>query len=208
MRRKFKEDEINLTSLNNLPGKTISLASAIQYLDLLPIVKKYLESKGKKVIINKGSYYPGQVLGCQSFAFDKNADTLLLLADGKFHARGNSLDLGREIFIFDSRKLEIFSNQEIEKLNERKKKAIDKFIMNPKIGLLISTKKGQFYPKYLEIKEKLEKQGKKVYVFETDSINLQELENFPLNIYINTACPGLSLDSDKIVNLKDVLSFI
>jgi hypothetical protein len=37
---------------------------------------------------------------------------------------------------------------------------------------------------------------------------LQELDNFSLNIYINTACSGLCLDSDKIVNLRDIVSFI
>jgi diphthamide biosynthesis enzyme Dph1/Dph2-like protein len=80
--------------------------------------------------------------------------------------------------------------------------------MNSKVGLIISLKKGQYFKDWKKIKEKLEKKGKKVYVFETENINLQELDNFPLNIYINTACSGLSLDSDKIVNLRDVIEFL
>lgn len=208
MRRKFNDADINFSELDILSGKTISLASTIQYLDLIPKVKSYLEKQGKKVIIKKGSFYEGQVLGCKSLAFDKKADTLLLLADGKFHARGNALDLEKEIWVFDSHKLDLFSKEEIDKLKEKQKKGINKFFMNSKVGLIISTKPGQHFKEWKKIKEKLEKKGKKVYLFETDNISLQELDNFPLNIYINTACSGLSLDSDKIVNLKDIVEFL
>ena len=33
-----------------------------------------------------------------------------------------------------------------------------------------------------------------------DNINTSELENFPIDIWINTACPGLALDSSKIID--------
>jgi len=40
-------------------------------------------------------------------------------------------------------------------------------------------------------------------------LNISELENFQdIKIWINTACPGLAMDSEKIVNLVDVKKFI
>ncbi len=88
-KRKFKDSGINLKLLNTLKGKTIALAATIQYIDLIPKIKSYLESKGKKVITKQGAYYEGHVLGCNSSALDKSADILLLITDGKFHAINN-----------------------------------------------------------------------------------------------------------------------
>jgi len=105
--RKFKESEINLNLLNKLPGEKISLAATIQYIGLIPKVKSYLKSKGKKVIIKKGAYYPGHILGCNSSAFNKSADTLLLITDGKFHALNNGIipqSSSREKFMYSQEK--------------------------------------------------------------------------------------------------------
>jgi len=208
MRKKFNDKEINLSVLDKLEGKTVSLAASVQYLDLILKIKKYLESKGKKVIIKQGSFHKAQVLGCQSFAFDSKADILLLLADGKFHAINNAVELSREIFIFNTKTIEKITKEEIEKIKARTKAKISKFLMNDKIGLIISSKPGQRYNNYIEIEKKLENKGKQVYLFEADNINPQELENFPIEIWINTACPGLSSDSSKILNLRDVVNYI
>ena len=210
LRKKTENFKINFSELDKLKGKTISLASTIQYLDFLPIIKSYLEKQGKKVIIKKGPAYPGHVIGCKSFAFDSKADNLLLLADGKFHALNNALDLNRDIWIFNLKTLDSFFKQDLEKIEKRKKIAMTKFLLSTSVGLIVSTKSGQNYPLYNSIKEKLEKKGKKVYVLETDNLNLQDLDNFSLPSYINTACPGLFLDDEqnRIINIKDVLGVL
>ncbi|MBS3073536.1 hypothetical protein J4465_01940 [Candidatus Pacearchaeota archaeon] len=42
-------------------------------------------------------------------------------------------------------------------------------------------------------------------MFIANNLDLNQFENFPeISIYINTACPGLMLDSDKIINLEQV----
>jgi len=208
-RRKFNLSDIDFSVLDNLHGKTISLASTIQYLDLIPHVKKYLEKKGKEVIIKKGSFYKAQVLGCQPQAFDKKADTLLLIADSKFHALNNAIQLNREIYAFNTKKLEKLSKKELEKENKKIKAKQKKFLSYNNIGVIISIKQGQNYKQINWLKKKIEKLRKKVYIFETDTINIQELENFPdINIWVNTACPGLNLDDSRIINLKDILEFL
>jgi len=209
-RRKFPSN-IDFSPLDKLPGKTISLVATIQYLDLIPKIKNYLEKQGKKIIIKQGADYKAQVLGCNSRAIDKNADTILLLADGKFHALNNALQQNKEIYIFNTHKLEKITKQEIQKHKNKTKAKISKFLSYDTIGLISSTKPGQKYPNIIGLKNKIEKlsEGKKAYVFQTDNLNISELENFQdIKIWINTACPGLAMDSEKIVNLVDVKKFI
>lgn len=207
-RRKFKEKEIDLSLLDNLPGKTISLAATVQYLSLIPQVKKYLESKGKKVIIKKGAFYEAHVLGCNSNAFDSKADTLLLVTDGKFHAINNAVSLDREITVFTGYNIEKVTKEDIYNIVRKKQAAIKKFLSETLVGLLISTKPGQNYKQIKELRNKIENKGKEVFVFESNNINLSELENFPIKIWVNTACPGLSSDDSRIVNFSDILQYL
>lgn len=210
MRKKANESGIDFSKLDKLPNKNeISLAATIQYLDLIPLVKKYLESKGKKVIIKKSAFHKGQILGCNSNAFDKSADTLLLLADGKFHAINNALQLEKEIYIFTTKTLERVTQKEIDEIKKRTESKKKKYLMSKQIGLLYSTKFGQQHKNIFAIKNKIEKTGKQVFIFEADNLDLNELENFPqIKLWINTACYGLSMDNPNILNLQEIMEFL
>ena len=74
-----------------------------------------------------------------------------------------------------------------------------KFLHADNIGILVSTKPGQnSYKKAVEIKEKLESKGKKCFIFVFDTLNSNEMENFPfIDFWINTACPRIADDEDK-----------
>ncbi|MDO8516505.1 MAG: diphthamide synthesis protein [Nanoarchaeota archaeon] len=204
-RKKFGQQKINYSALDKLPGQTISLASTLQYLSLIPKVKEYLEKKQKKVIIKQGAYYKSQVLGCNPSAFDKNADSLLLITDGKFHALNNAVQLNKEIYVFNTYNLEKITNQDIEKIRGKKQAKVKKFLTSTKIGILTSTKQGQNYKNSIELKKRIEKMEKQAYIFESDNIDLLELENFNIQMWVNTACPGIDLDNPKIVNLQDIM---
>ena len=208
-RRKFNDSEINLKVLDNLPGKTISLAATIQYIGLIPKIKDYLEKKGKKVIVKKGAKYKGHVLGCNSNALDKNADTIILITDGRFHAINNAIQLQREISVFNTKTLEKVTKEEIDLYNNRTKAKKAKFLSSNHIGLLISNKPGQKAKNIGKIKKQIEKLEKKVYIFESNNISMGELENFPnIDIWINTACFGLARDDSRIINLSDIIEFL
>ncbi|MCK5320952.1 diphthamide synthesis protein [Candidatus Pacearchaeota archaeon] len=208
-RRKFEDSDINLKVLDDLKGKTISLAASIQYIGLISKVRSYLESKGKKVVIKQGAYYKGHVLGCSSVAFDKSADTLLLITDGKFHAINNAIQLQKEIYIFTTKNLEKIEQKEIDVCNKKTQIKKVKFLAANKIGLIVSVKHGQHQKSIHTIKDKIEKLDKRVYVFEADNINTTEFENFPqIEIWVNTACYGLARDDSKIINLSDILEFL
>jgi diphthamide biosynthesis enzyme Dph1/Dph2-like protein len=208
-RKKFNLDEVDFSKLDSLPDGEISLAATVQYLGLIKPVKEYLESVGKKVSIRKGAYYEGHVLGCNPSAFDKSKELLLLLCDGQFHALNNSIILDKPIYVFNTRTLEKVDDKDLENYRKRKKSKQMKFLQEDKIGLIVSTKVGQKCLNCSGIKNKIEKLGKKVYLFESDDINVGELENFnDIKIWVNTACFGLALDDHRIINFNDVLEFL
>lgn len=206
-RRKFSQEELNLDLLKDLPGKTISLAATVQYLDLIPKVKSFLEKLGKKVITKQGAFYEAHVLGCNSNAFDKSADTILLIADGKFHALNNAVQLEREIYVFSGRVLEKVTLDEIKTILRKKRTAVKKFLAAESVGILVSTKPGQHITPEALL-GKIKKSGKNPYVFESNNINIAGFEDFPIDIWVNTACPGLSSDDSRIVNFQDILQYI
>ena len=208
-RHKFKNTDIDLSILNTLPGKTISLAATIQYIDLVPKVKTYLESQNKKVIIKQGAHYEAHILGCNSTALDKTADTILIITDGKFHAINNAIQIQKPIHIFSGLTLEKITQKEIDIYNKKTLAKQKKFLTSKTLALILSTKHGQHHKQIQKIKNKIEKLNKKVYIFEANNINIQELENFPqIQLWINTACFGLARDDPKIINLQDITEFL
>ena len=200
--------DLNLSLLDSLPGKTVSLTVTIQYIGVIPKVKGYLESKGKKVLLKKGAFYKGHVLGCNSSAFNPSADTLLMITDGKFHAINNAIQLQREIYVFNGQTLEQVTKDELKAHNRRTEAKKKKFLTSKVIGLLVSSKPGQCVKSPIYIAKKIEELDKEVYLFESDNIDIREFENFPsIQIWVNTACFGLARDNPNIANLSDILEF-
>lgn len=177
--------------------KEFSVLYSIQYKELAEQFKKESEKQGKKVLAFL------QILGCSNPSLKPS--TIVLIGSGRFHAVNIASRIKLSIYILEGDKFEQVSDKEIKKLETRKKAAYLKFLHADEVGIIVSVKPGQRKMKIAEdLKKKLKKQGKKVYLFIADNISLQELENFTLPIYINTACPGLSLDSSKIINLEDL----
>lgn len=192
----FSFEKINAKQLPN----SIALVSTVQFLNLLPKLKQFLEKQGKKVII-KGN---GQILGCNTInatSIQDKVQCFLYVGSGKFHPLSIALTLNhpKPIFIFNP------NTQEFSRLNKndirialvRKKTARIKFLGAKTLGILVSTKPGQEKLKQAEkLKAKLEKQGKKVYIFIANDIDLNQFENFPqIEAWVNTTCPGLSLEN-------------
>jgi diphthamide biosynthesis enzyme Dph1/Dph2-like protein len=209
--RKIVKKDIDLSPLDNLSGDTISIAATIQYLDYVPIISKYLEKKGKKVLLKKGAFYESHVIGCNPSAFDKKADTLLLIADGKFHGLNNALKLDKELYVFNLMNLEKITSEDLEIYKKKIKAKKVKFLSLNNIGILVSLKVGQNFNSTKPLISKLSKKfpDKNFYIFETDRINTSEFDNFSdIEIWINTACYGLGIDDSRIVNLQDISEFL
>jgi diphthamide biosynthesis enzyme Dph1/Dph2-like protein len=208
-KRKFDESKINYALLDSILGKTISIAATIQYIDLVPKVKSYLESIGKEVIIKQGAHHKAHVLGCNSQALDSKADEILIITDGKFHAINNAIQLQREIQIFNTQELEKITQQDLDTHNKKLQAKQKKFLLADQVGLILSTKHGQHHSQIEKLKQQIQTLNKKVYIFEANNINTSEFENYQtIPIFINTACYGLARDSPKIINYQDIQQFL
>ena len=61
--------------------------------------------------------------------------------------------------------------------------------------------------KAIDIKSKLEKQGKEAFIFVCDLLDANELENFPfVEYWVNTLCPRIADDKDKknIIDMSEI----
>jgi len=203
-KRKFSNMNLDLSALKGI--KRIGLLSTVQFLPALPEIEHELKKNNIKVFKAKTLANESQILGCDVSAAEKikgKVQAFLLLSSGKWHALMLSR-LEKPIFIYSGR-IEKLSENDISKFSMKRKAAMVKFLSSDKIGIIVSTKPGQFRLKEaFALKEHLEKRGKKAFIFIADIISISELENFNMKIWVNTACPGLFFDSSNIINIEDV----
>lgn len=201
------EGKINLNKLptNKLP-KNIGLVSSVQFVDYLPKIKNFLEKSNKKVFLEKAKQkYKGQILGCDlssAIKIKNKVSAFLYIGDGRFHPLGVALKTNKKVYTFNpiGNTFSEINENEIKKKNKIK---LIKFLSSDNIGILVSTKPGQYnLNKALEIKNKFKDKSFSIFLF--DTLNINDLENFPfIQSWINTACPRIS-DEKNIINLEDL----
>ncbi len=167
------------------------------------------ENQAKELARILGKEYAGVILGCNvdnALKFAKKADKFLLVGSGRFHALRVALKTNKEVVVYNPKTGSIISvtKKDLENYKKKIKGKQAKFLAAHTVGILVSTKPGQFnYLHALKIKTKLEKLGKECYLFLFDTLQEFELENFPfVECWLNTACPGI--DGKNIINLEDL----
>lgn len=187
----------------------IGLITSIQFVKLLPKVEDYLKKKGKKVFSFKALQYPGQVLGCDlraAKAIERKVDCFLAISAGEFYAAGLVVKTNKPVLNLDLERREIRS---LEEFKRRIEKIIAwnkvQFKEAKKVGLLVSWKKGQMKLPF-ELKERLEKEGKEVYLLAMDEISPEKLEGLELDFLVNFACPRIGIDEQARYNIP-ILNF-
>lgn len=195
---KFKISESKINEISkNLPNNIVIVYS-IQYKRVAEKVKRIFDrSKDVKGFV--------QVLGCSKIKLPKRVGAILLVGSGKFHGVSLAIGTGLPVYILDEGNLSRVSEKEVEKMKELKKASYVNFLNSKRVGVLISLKPGQenlWKAFTLEGRFK----DKELYYFLGDNINIGEFENFPeIESWVNTACPKLDLDSNKIVNLDEIV---
>ena len=192
--------------------KNIGLITTVQFVDHLNKIKNYLINKNKKVFVEKGNQkYPAQILGCDLSAGDKiknKVEAFLYIGDGKFHPLGLAIKTNKDVFCFNpfNNHFSKIKKQEIADYKKTLKVKKIRFLSAENIGILVSTKPGQNnLKKALNLKKQLEKKDKRCCIFISDTLNLNELENFPfIDFWVNTACPRMEGDSKDIINVEEV----
>ena len=95
------------------------------------------------------------------------------------------------------------SEKDVEKYSKRRKGALLKFLHAKNIGIIVSLKPGQ---KNLALAKQLKEQtNKNAYIFLTDTLNVEDLENFSfVDCWVNTSCPRL-VDDFVMINIDELI---
>lgn len=196
--------EFDRIELEKLPKK-LGIVTTAQFQSKTKEIIEYLNNNGKETFIDKiKQRNEGQLLGCDQGAAIKiqhNVDAFLYIGSGDFHPLGVAMNTNKEVYLFNpvTGVFSKFDSREIEKYKKQKKVNYIKFLSAENIGIMVSIKPGQYsYKKAVEIKDKLEKKGKNAFIFVFDTLDANEMENFPfIDFWVNTACPRIADDKDK-----------
>jgi len=184
--------------------KTLAVFTTVQFLDSIPKIKQQLEKAKIKVTLIKPTHcqYKAQLLGCSILSehgIKANTDAFLYIGDGLFHPIALKINNKKPVLTFNpfTKKLSEITGQQTKKMQQQQKAGLTKFHTSKEIGILISTKPGQYNKKQAE---KLVKKypKKKFYFMLFDTLDFTQLENFPfIECYVNTACPRISYDDQE-----------
>ena len=96
----------------------IGLVTSIQFVKTIPIVRKFLEQKGKKIFTYKHQQYEGQMLGCRIGAgkmIENKVDCFLCISAGKFYGLGLALETNKPLLNIDLETRKIHDMKEVKK---------------------------------------------------------------------------------------------
>ncbi len=207
--------EIDLSKLDTsvLP-KNIGLATTVQFLDYVDKIKQFLQSNGINAYTDKMKQkYEGQLLGCDQGGAEKikdKVDAFLYVGTGVFHPLGIAINIDKEVFCYDPLHaiMSRIDRKQVERYNAKRKGAYLKFLDSKEIGFLVSLKPGQNnFKKAIEWKGRLKE--KNCYIFAFDTLDFNQIENFPfVECWVNTACNRILDDYEKfpkpLVDLSDI----
>ena len=218
--KKILLSESVLNSFKKEGVKRIGLFASVQFIELED-VKKQLEEAGIEIVNEEN-----QILGCDFYFLNKSlffedCDSILYIGDGLFHPKvllwsqlGYKM---KKVLCFNPKTGTIIEKgfEDIKKDILKLKSNLMKFIGSKSIGIFVSIKKGQInLENSLKLKNKLEKEGKKVYVFIDSFFNFDLIENFNfIDFWINSACPRIGFDDMKnlskpLINLFEADNYL
>lgn len=198
------EELFELIPIDEMPD-SVGLVSTIQHVHALEQLEEYLEGKGHKAVIAKGSRRiacPGQILGCNVSAAEAcgKVEAYLYLGTGRFHPLAISMALGKPVHVLDPQSRWFFTIDEEERNRFEKQRwgVISQAKKAKTFGILVSTKPGQHrYITAKDLRDKLNAHKKKAYIVMLDMITPGRLLSLGMDAYVVTACPRIAIDDYK-----------
>ncbi len=194
-------DDSIMEGLNILPER-IGLLATIQYLDLIPEVKRILEASGRKVFIGAGDRriaYPGQVLGCNCSAAESvldDVDAFLFLGEGDFHPLAAAFGVKKDIIVFNPVTKEVRDMSDTrDRILRKRFAAIQSAKGAQSFLVIVCSKIGQDRSHQADkVIEKIRSHGLKAYKAVMEEITPMSLMAYRVDAYVNTACPRVAMD--------------
>lgn len=184
--------------------KKVGLVASVQYLKGIESIKGQL----------KDSVVGGQVLGCRVEEAEKildKVDAFLYIGTGEFHPIAVYLNTKKEVYCFNplDNTLTTVDKDAAARFEKKRRGALSKYFTSGVVGILVSSKNGQFYydkaKKLIEV-EKQRNPDKQFFVFCCNTIDLAQFQNFPfIQCWVNTACPRIVDEKDNLVNVDAIL---
>ena len=199
--RAVKKLDLNESKLQELIKglpKEVHITYSIQYYNLAKYVKDTLEKSGIKV--NKFL----QIIGCRRLGMTELP--ILHVGSGKFHATNpNLFRISKNIFLFDGYSIVKVNHDYILEAEKTRKAKLSRFFSADTLGFLVSNKYGQQdLAKAVDFVKLPENKERRMYLFLCNNINIREFENFPIDFWVNTACPRIEEDSSEIISLDRI----
>ncbi len=183
-----------------LAGNRLGLVGSIQHLHLLEDFSDRLQEAGFEVTIPTGGErltFPGQVLGCNYSGDDSSIGHYLFLGSGDFHPIGLVLHTGKPLAMLDPYTGDAteMGRDRIERILRQRFGLIMAVEEAERFAILIGEKPGQMRRSLaLRMKKMLEKHGKKGYLLALEHIGPELVDFYPVDAYVNTACPRIAID--------------
>lgn len=183
-------------------GKTIGLITTAQHVHELDKVEKYLEGKGVKASVGKGSKRVpnvGQVLGCNlssATSISQDVDCFLYIGSGNFHPIGVAMATDKPVICADPYVNEVTDVADLkDRMLRQRHGAITQAGEADTFGILVGTKPGQERLNLaFKMKQLAQKHGKKASVLLLNEFGPMKLKPFAFEAYVSTACPRIALD--------------
>lgn len=191
-------DKVSKLVDEKIPAKKISICYSNQYGE---IAKKLSEKLNKEVLSKV------QVLGCSSPRFPKETKAVLIIGEAKFHPVSIAYESALPTYVLEGESFKQITDDEIERYTKKEKGMYLKYLNSKNVGVIVTNKPGQERMKFaLAYNKKLrEKDEKKGYLFISNDIDVNEFENFGIDVWVNTACPRMDLTDGSIINLDKLM---
>ncbi|MEE9236659.1 MAG: diphthamide biosynthesis enzyme Dph2 [Thermoplasmata archaeon] len=198
----------------SMVGQRVGLLTTVQHLPWLEEVRRYLEERGKEVVIGEADgriAYAGQLLGCDvhtARSLENLVDAFLYVGTGDFHPLGVALATEKRVVAADPFTEEIRDMSKVKEAILRQRFAAIAAAMEASTyGIIVSQKVGQYRMALaLKTKRLIEAEGRKGYLLLMDFVGPELLKGYRVDAFVNTACPRIAID-DQLQYDKPMLTF-
>ncbi len=207
-----------IVELKKKQHEHIALTTTIQHHNELRHIEEKLQKNGFKVYISKKTkrLKPGQVLGCDIGIFNninsKQIDSTIFIGGGRFHPLAILRKTKKPVICADPffYSVEILDTNELQVYYRKRYAAVNAIKNAGIVGILCSSKIGQFNEKLVKKAQKwLKRNGKKFLTVLVSTAFPQHLSNYQVDGWISTLCPRVALDDYEqyyrpIVNFEEL----